>query len=342
MVTYGSTKKVWWRCPNNHTYQATVNNRSSGIGCPFCSGRRPVTGQTDLRSMRPDIVTEWHYEKNAPLMPDMISAGSKKVVWWKCKYQHEWKAAVYSRSEGNGCPICSKRSHSSLPEQAVYYYVKQYFPDLINSYNIPGTRFELDIYVPSLSVGIEYDGAAWHNNAVTLSREERKYRLCLSKGISLIRIKEILEDDPVSNCDVLLVTSKSPQFYELDFIISNVLQHLGINTAVNCKNDLEKIRMQYLVSDEKRSLAIVAPHLVKEWHPEKNGKMTPYLIMSNAHDKNWWKCAKGHEWQAAAYSRVHGNGCPYCSGQKVLIGYNDLATTHTELIKECILPKILL
>lgn len=50
-----------------------------------------------------------------------------------------------------------------------------------------------------------------------------------------------------------------------------------------------------------------------------------------------WVCSKNdlHIWKARVSSRTHGgNGCPYCSGHKVLKGYNDLATTHPELEAE--------
>ena len=29
----------------------------------------------------------------------------------------------------------------------------------------------------------------------------------------------------------------------------------------------------------------------------------------------WWRCEKGHEWQATPDSRVNGSGCPYCAGR---------------------------
>ena len=42
----------------------------------------------------------------------------------------------------------------------------------------------------------------------------------------------------------------------------------------------------------------------------------------------------GHEWQATVNDRSTGYGCPVCSGNTVLAGYNDLATTHPELAKQ--------
>lgn len=49
-------------------------------------------------------------------------------------------------------------------------------------------------------------------------------------------------------------------------------------------------------------------------------------VLPNSHRKVWWICSKGHEWQAAVSTRNGGNKCPYCAGQKVLPGNNDLQT----------------
>ena len=80
-------------------------------------------------------------------------------------------------------------------------------------------------------------------------------------------------------------------------------------------------------------LATTHPYLVGEWHPFKN-KLEPYNVTRGSHKKIWWKCEKhGHEWESTIYNRVEGNECPFCFNQKVLKGYNDLATTHPQYIK---------
>ena len=38
-MTFGSHKRVWWTCPNGHSWQAMVYTRSEGTGCPVCAGR---------------------------------------------------------------------------------------------------------------------------------------------------------------------------------------------------------------------------------------------------------------------------------------------------------------
>lgn len=77
------------------------------------------------------------------------------------------------------------------------------------------------------------------------------------------------------------------------------------------------------------------PELVKEWHPTKNGALTPEMITAGSEKKVWWQCELGHEWQAIVENRtLKGHICPYCSGKKAWPGFNDLATLYPELEKE--------
>ena len=70
-ITYGSKRKVWWRCEKGHSWQASVCSRAGdGAGCPYCTGRRPMPGETDLAFQFPDIAAQWHPSKNLPLTPE--------------------------------------------------------------------------------------------------------------------------------------------------------------------------------------------------------------------------------------------------------------------------------
>ena len=72
-------------------------------------------------------------------------------------------------------------------------------------------------------------------------------------------------------------------------------------------------------------LATLEPLLVKQW--SKKNKIKPTEVSIGSHKKVIWRCEKGHEWEAAIKSRtINKTGCPYCSHNKVLEGFNDLAT----------------
>ena len=74
-------------------------------------------------------------------------------------------------------------------------------------------------------------------------------------------------------------------------------------------------------------------YLLDEWDSNKN-TLSPIDVTLGSSIKVWWKCDKNHPFEAMISNRVKGTKCPYCSGKKVLKGFNDLCTTHPELIKE--------
>ncbi len=108
-VSFGSQRRVFWHCGSGHEWASTVYVRTSGARCPFCSGKKPIPGETDLASTDPAVAAEWHPTKNGDLTPSMVGRGSHKKVWWLCGRGHEWNAAVYSRASGVGCPVCGGR-----------------------------------------------------------------------------------------------------------------------------------------------------------------------------------------------------------------------------------------
>ena len=81
-------------------------------------------------------------------------------------------------------------------------------------------------------------------------------------------------------------------------------------------------------------LETIAPDLAKQWHPTLNGELTPKMVTKGYRNNVYWLCDKGHVWDARIAERLRGDNCPYCSGRRVLAGFNDLATTHPELAAE--------
>ena len=269
-VSRGSKRRVFWRCENGHSWQAAVHTRSgSGTGCPYCSGRLPVPGETDLATRYPDLAAEWHPTKNGDLTPSDVLPGSHRLVWWQCPHGHEWRAQIKSRVSGAGCPVCSNRAllrgvndlATNNPELA-----RQWHPtkngDLTPADVVPGTRRKV-----------------WW-----VCDKGHEWRAAVSARVN------------GSGCPVC--TSKK--------IVPGI-------------NDLAS---QY-------------PAVAKEWHPTKNGSLTPEQVAPASNKKVWWICDKGHEYQATVASRTQRNGgCPYCANTKVLPGFNDLATKYPRVAAE--------
>ena len=80
-------------------------------------------------------------------------------------------------------------------------------------------------------------------------------------------------------------------------------------------------------------LASRFPKLAAEWS-ERNYPLYPNMVTAFKNKKVWWKCSLGHEWYTLISTRAGGSQCPYCSGIKLLKGFNDLATTHPTITEE--------
>ena len=351
-VTINSTKQVWFICPNGHSYNTSVRIRTQGGGCPYCAGKRVLQGFNDLLTIRPDIAKEWHPTKNLDLKPTDVTVGSNKKVWWKCSTcGNEWEAVIarrtsfHSKLRISDCPNCSAAFGTSFPEQSVYFYVKKAFPDAENRYS--GAEFnvsEFDIYIPSLRTAVEYDGKAYHSSEKSFRREEEKYTACKEHNVRLIRIKEQGATNPA--CDHCIITQfgNTADYSSLEKSIKELLELLNVDDfEINITRDQYDIQKQYLRTLADNSLAIRFPSIAKEWHPTKNGNITPEMVSRGSNKRFWWKCQLcGFEWQATVANRVLGRNCPQCSKKQaskkhrdsIVISRGSLSEKYPQLIDE--------
>lgn len=326
-VLPNSNKKVWWKCSKGHEWQSTVANRNNGNGCPYCLGRYAVKGENDLQTVNPALAKEWNYEKNDDLKPEEFTANSNKDVWWKCSKGHVWHASIANRSKGNGCPVCNSERKTSFPEYALAYYLKRSGLDVVHSYRAKG--YELDIYIPSLKIAIEYDGYYWHKNR--MRKDIEKNYKCKKDGIKLYRLREGLPPLNDSSIDYIVQENQKNLSKVLEAVLSEII---GDCISVDMETDAVAIENLRVLTEKENSLFFSNPETTGEWHYEKNGVLKPEHFAPNSHRKVWWKCQIGHEWQASIANRNKGRGCPYCSGKKVLPGYNDLQTVNPALANE--------
>lgn len=261
-----------------------------------------------------------------------MTACSSLSFHWKCKFGHSFPATITNRHQGRGCPECDKINKTSLPEQTIFYYVCRTYPNSVNRYkDMFDNGMELDVYIPSLKTGIEYDGP-YHRSAEALRRDSEKYSICRSNDIRLIRVSIGDNDPDTPICDIFVHSGYDyNNFDALDEVMENLAEYLALDGPFNTKKDLSHIKKGYLNSISKNSLAKKNPELSKEWNYEKNDGLTPEMFTSGSGVEVWWKCSLGHEWQAQINSRNRGRKCPFCSNQKVLPGFNDLAYLRPDL-----------
>ena len=119
-VLPNSSKKVWWKCNKGHVWQAPINVRNKGTGCPYCAGVKLCIENSFLVN-ESELSKEWNYERNKDLTPDKVSKGSNKKVWWRCTKGHEWQDTTSHRKEGRRCPYCygRKKKYANIENTGV-------------------------------------------------------------------------------------------------------------------------------------------------------------------------------------------------------------------------------
>jgi hypothetical protein len=109
--------KKEWKCSLGHRFKATINNRSFGRGCPYCSGSKVLTGFNDLATTHPDLAREL-IDGDAK----KISKGTETKYKWKCNLGHTWKASVDSRTNmESGCPTCAVTGFDPNKDGFLYF-----------------------------------------------------------------------------------------------------------------------------------------------------------------------------------------------------------------------------
>ena len=308
-VMPNSDKKIWWKCKKGHEWQAIVGSRNKGIGCPYCSGRYAVMGVTDLQTVNPLLAKEWNYEKNGNLIPENFTTSSGKKVWWICTKGHEWQATINHRNHGEDCPICDSERKTSFPEYELAYYLKKGGLEIIHSYKELG--YELDIYIPSKKIAIEYDGYFWHQNKT--KKDLLKNQKCKNDGIQLYRIREGLSTLNDSSIDYILRKDQKDWSKTLKEIVDTIT---GDNIDVDLERDALSIENLREYTEKEKSVLFSNPKVAEEWNYIKNGKLKPEYFAENSNKKVWWRCNQGHEWQAVIANRTKGSGCPECTKEK--------------------------
>ena len=339
-VIAGSKKYVWWRCEKGHEWKTQIIHRSKGTGCPVCANKIVVQKHNDFASEHPELLVEWDYNRNDK-SPEEYTSGSQKSVWWICKKGHSWKTAIAYRCKGTGCPKCSEERQVSFPEKTILYYLRKIIPDIQANYRADWTSsYEMDMYLEDQKIAIEYDGIYGHSKPDGIARDVRKNKVCADNNVTLIRIREHgCPSTESSSIDYILNEENNLQ-PAIQFILRTIWRFSGRDERtvpipdVNIARDSGEIYSLIEYSEKEKSLKSIAPDIAAMWHPVKNGKLTPEYVSYMSSKVVWWLGKCGHEWRSPVAYEASSGLCPYCSGKRILVGFNDLQTVNPGIASE--------
>lgn len=171
-------------CPEHGIFYQTVSQHlKAGIPCPVCRKRESFLTQDifidKLKKIHGDKYT---YDK-------VQYKGCSEKVTITCKKHGDFCALAGNLLQGHGCPKCAVTQSNG--EKELIDFIRSITDDVITGDRTILNGKELDIYIPSRNLAVEFDGLKWHSTEF----KDKNYHLnktdeCSKKGIKLVHVFE--------------------------------------------------------------------------------------------------------------------------------------------------------
>lgn len=345
LTTGNAVRKIWWKHTVNgdeHKFDTFVSHRVRSIntstrGCRFCKNR-VATRRNSIVTTHPAIANDWDYGKNPSLDPTTISAGSERTVWWRCPRGHEDFKSVANRVRSGGCTKC--RPHTSLDEIRLLAEARSLKFEIIHRFILE--RNEIDVYFPSLRIGIELDGI--HHQGKE-KRDRYKEEYFERKGVQIFRLRdhriallrthrEVSYKKPLDLKDIkqlfalIYASTKIPQFNRYCETRDFMDQKEYLTALSSCSGP-----------PATGSLAELYPDIAQLWGDTSlNGTLLPKHIGPGSRLDVFWKHLDEngnllHHFPQKVKKMVAGAGCSLCNSKKGN-AIRSLAIDYPELANE--------
>lgn len=344
-ITYGSNRKIWWRCPNGHdSYLATVTERRHGAGCHICNSIFQTSFPEQaiyfyVKKSFPDAVNKYKKIFNSSMELDifipsiMTAIEYDGIAWHKGDASKKRELKKYYLCQANGIFLYRIKEEQSDAESAdkvltvprfsyddskeLSNAIKTILIDITDEKN-PDVDIERDIFDILLyriikrenSFGYLYPEIAkeWHP-----------------------QLNKSLKPENVLPGTTLKVWWKCEKGHEWKASVVNRVKGHGCDV---CAREQRKTTQHETLVNSRESLK--GHKCTIDWDYSKNRHGPEYYTKGSGVEV-WWKChVCGHEWRTPICDRTrdYKNGCPACSNRILVKGKNDLQTTNPELKKE--------
>lgn len=293
-----------------------------------------------MLKVKPELWETWDFEKNNELGLDIwkMTKGSEKKVWWNClKCQSDYYTII-----GNGCGYCSGKliNHTNSLFNTAPHLEKEWDYEKntdISPHEIGRSSHKLVWWICS-KCNSSYDSTPNNRSNNKNCPYCAGRRVNSTNSLASLYPHLLSEWHPFKNGDltphdftsgskeiIWWICPKCNSDYEM-----NIIQRKNNISCPYCRG----MRVNYT-----NSLAALMPDISKEWHQVLNSNLTPHDVTCGSAKKAWWICDLGHEWEAVVGNRTRGDSCPYCTGKRILIGFNDMWTTNSKLAEQLLNPE---
>ena len=296
---------------------------------------------------RPEIFAELDFGKHTPDVLKALGTGSQTIVWWLCPNGHSYEAKPSARCSGGlQCPFCS-----GLLPIVGENDLATLFPDIAREF----IGLESGTHTPTSLTPGSSRRAQWRCSANPnhLFKAKIYDRTTSGVGCPFCNKRKLLVGDND------LATTHPDLSQQWDVIAnrngtpSSVMSNSRLKAHWVCDRNPEHrwaasiftrangtgcpYCLNQAVLAGHNDLEFSRPEIALLWHKTMNGDLLPSHVVPGSSKKVWWQCAvgPGHEWRrnVTTMTKVNSN-CPFCSGRRVLKGFNNFSKDFPGLMKE--------
>lgn len=337
MVTFGSGKVAWWLGDCGHSWNMKICTRTGqNQGCPYCAGKKVLSGFNDLLTTHPNIAAQWHPTLNTKFSIESITAGSDHRVWWLGECGHEWDGAVRFRTknEDSKCPLClGRRIIRGINDFPTTH------PELFKNWDI-FKNAKLDPFAMGAGSKIKVwwkceNKHEWFSKIAEQSLKEGIYcAFCAGKRLftglnDLETLYPEIAKKWHSTKNTTLASEVSPESHDNAWWIGQCGHEWKASIRNRCKNNAGcPYCSNRILLSGFNDLRSARPEIASQWDYSKNdSSLNPDNTIISDPIRIWWVCEKEHSWVANLKNRCRNlYGCPECAAaSRVSKGEQELA-----------------
>lgn len=315
-ISFGSGKRVWWKCDKGHEWRVSLGNRIQGTGCPICSRT-----QTSF----PEQAIAYYLSKTFKALQRYKVNGFEIDIYLEDygigieydgmffhtenKLKREKDKTVFFQERGIRLIRVKENREKSCFENDTVFFVPKKTNYLDDSFN--------EALISLISVLQEITGVQIDKN-IDIIRDElsirERYASEIKRNSFAVVFPELVSEWDVEKNEGMLPDVFSAYAHTKVWWRCNKGHSWKAPISSRFRLGCPYCAGQRTIAGEndlKSWCAKNNPDMLDEWDYNKNA-FDPSEVSKTSNKKAWWKCSKGHEWEAVIANRVHGTRCPYC------------------------------
>lgn len=261
---------------------------------------------------------DWDVERNVGLHPADLGSRTSTPVWWRCAAcATEARESPLHRARRGGCGTC-RPPRGRAPVPLAEHLVGEWHPhrndDLGPSQLSAGSRTR--VWWRCSTCGHDWQARVGHRttgSGCPLCGRRRPGR-----ALTVAEAGGALHQEwhPTRNGD-LDPTTVTIGSHARVWSRCSTCGHEWTSTVANRArgSGCPICRRRWALAGQL--LVDLAPDLLADWHPTRNGAVDPLTVAAGSQLLAWWRCAAGHEWAATVVRRARlGHGCQRCAARR--------------------------